>query len=69
MRVEFENDGAVRRGKVVATVVEEKDISIRTTVQVIRFVVVLRDGTFVSVPVSGCRRVRGVFRRIFGFIK
>ena len=58
MRIEFERGGTTHPGKVVATIVEEKDVSIRTTVQVIRFVVMLKDGTFTSVPINNCRKVR-----------
>ena len=58
MRIEFERGGTTHTGKVVATIVEEKDVSIRTTVQVIRFVVMLKDGTFTSVPIKDCQRVR-----------
>ena len=58
MRIEFERGGTTHTGKVVATIVEEKDVSIRTTVQVIRFVVMLKDGTFTSVTIKDCQRVR-----------
>jgi hypothetical protein len=64
MRIEFERGGTTHRGKVVATIVEEKDVNIRTTVQVIRFVVMLKDGTFTSVPINDCRKVRSLWKRI-----
>jgi hypothetical protein len=64
MRIEFERGGTTHRGKVVATIVEEKDVNIRTTVQVIRFVVMLKDGTFTSVPINDCRKVRMWWERI-----
>ena len=64
MRIEFERGGSTHRGKVVATIVEEKDVNIRTTVQVIRFVVMLKDGTFTSVPINDCRKVRSWWKRI-----
>jgi hypothetical protein len=64
MRIEFERGGTTHRGKVVATIVEEKDVNIRTTVQVIRFVVMLKDGTFTSVPMNECRKVRSWWKRI-----
>ena len=65
MRIEFERDGTIQRGKVVATIVEEKDVNIRTTVQVIRFVVILKDGTFTSVPINDCRKARSWWRKLF----
>ena len=58
MRIEFERGGTTHTGKVVATIVEEKDVNLRTTVQIIRFVVMLKDGTFTSVPINDCRKVR-----------
>lgn len=58
MTVEFERGGTTHRGKVVATIVEEKDVNIRTTAQFIRFVVMLKDGTFTSVHITDCRKVR-----------
>ena len=58
MRIEFERGGTTHTGKVVATIVEEKDVNYRTTAQVIRFVVMLKDGTFTSVPINDCRKVR-----------
>ena len=58
MRIEFERGGTTHRGKVVATIVEEKDVNFKTTVQVIRFVVMMKDGTFTSVPINDCRKVR-----------
>lgn len=64
MRVQFERDGSKHRGKVMATIVEEKDVSINITKQVIRFVVMLKDGTFTSVPINDCRKVRSWWRRI-----
>ena len=57
MTVEFERGGTKHRGKVVATIVEEKDINPLTTAQFIRFVVMLKDGTFTSVPIKDCQRV------------
>ncbi len=51
-------------GKVVATIVEEKDVNYRTTAQVIRFVVMLKDGTFTSVPMNDCRKARNIFQRL-----
>ena len=64
MRIEFERDGTTHTGKVVATIVEEKDVNYRTTAQVIRFVVMLKDGTFTSVPMNDCRKVRSWWKRI-----
>lgn len=58
MKIEFERGGTTHTGKVVATIVEEKDVNYRTTAQVIRFVVMLKDGTFTSVPMNDCRKVR-----------
>ena len=58
MRIEFERGGTTHIGKVVATIVEEKDITIRTTAQIIRFVVMLKDGTFTSVPMTDCRKAK-----------
>jgi len=58
MRIEFKRGGTKHRGKVVATIVEEKDVNIRTTLQVIRFVVMLKDGSFTSVQIEECQRVR-----------
>jgi hypothetical protein len=58
MRIEFERGGTTHKGKVVATIVEEKDVNIRTTAQVIRFVVMLKDGTFTSVPINDCRKAK-----------
>ena len=58
MRIEFERGGTTHRGKVVATIVEIKDVNFQTTLQVIRFVVMLKDGTFTSVPIKDCRKVR-----------
>ena len=42
----------------MATIVEEKDVSINITKQVIRFVVMLKDGTFTSVPMTDCRKAK-----------
>ena len=64
MEIEFERDSTIHRGKVVATIVEEKDVNIRTTVQVIRFVVMINDGTFTSVPINSCRKVRTWWQRL-----
>ena len=64
MRIEFDRDGTTHTGKVVATIVEEKDVNYQTTVQVIRFVVMLKDGTFTSVPINDCRKVRMWWERI-----
>ena len=64
MNVEFESGGTTHTGKVVATIVEEKNVNYRTTAQVIRFVVMLKDGTFTSVPIKECRKVRNWWRRI-----
>lgn len=64
MEIEFERDSTIHRGKVVATIVEEKDVNIRTTVQVIRFVVMRNDGTFTSVPINSCRKVRTWWQRL-----
>ena len=58
MRVEFERGGTMHQGNVVATIVETKHESIHIIVQVIRFVVMLKDGTFTSVPICDCRKVR-----------
>ena len=58
MRIEFERGGTTHTGKVVATIVEEKNVDYRTTVQVIRFVVMLKDWKFTSVPINDCRKVR-----------
>ena len=58
MKVEFERGGTTHRGKVVATIVEEKDVTINITKQVIRFVVMLKDGTFTSVPINDCRKAK-----------
>ena len=58
MEIEFERGGSTHRGKVVATIVEEKDVSINITKQVIRFVVMLKDGTFTSVPINDCRKAK-----------
>lgn len=58
MRVQFERDGSKHRGKVMATIVEEKDVSINITKQIIRFVVLLKDGTFTSVPMNECRKIK-----------
>lgn len=57
MTVKFERGGTTHRGKVVATIVEEKDVSISITKQIIRFVVMLKDGTFTSVHIKDCQRV------------
>jgi hypothetical protein len=65
MRIEFERGGTTHMGKVVATIVEEKDVNYRTTAQVIRFVVMLKDGTFTSVPMNDCRKVRSWWRKLF----
>ena len=64
MRIEFERGGTTHKGKVVATIVEEKDVNIRTTAQVIRFVVMLKDGTFTNVPINYCRKARSWWKRI-----
>jgi len=58
MRIEFKRGGTKHRGKAVATIVEEKDVNIRATLQVIRFVVMLKDGSFTSVQIEECQRVR-----------
>lgn len=58
MKVEFKLNGHPHQGKVVATIVEEKDVTLRTTAQFIRFVVLLKDGTFTSVPIENCKKVR-----------
>ena len=42
----------------MATIVEEKDVSINITKQIIRFVVLLKDGTFTSVPMNECRKIK-----------
>jgi hypothetical protein len=63
MRIEFERGGTTHTGKVVATIVEEKNVNYRTTAQVIRFVVMLKDGTFTSVPINDCRKVRSWWKR------
>ena len=42
----------------MATIVEEKDVSINITKQVIRFVVMLKVGTFTSVPINDCRKAK-----------
>jgi hypothetical protein len=64
MKIEFERGGTTHTGKVVATIVEEKDVNYRTTAQVIRFVVMLKDGTFTSVPMNDCRKARNIFQRL-----
>jgi len=64
MEIEFERDSTTHRGKVVATIVEEKDVNLRTTVQVIRFVVMMKDGTFTSIPINDCRKVRTWWQRL-----
>jgi hypothetical protein len=58
MRVQFERDGSKHRGKVIATIVEEKDVSINITKQIVRFVVLLKDGTFTSVPMNECQKIK-----------
>jgi hypothetical protein len=63
MRIEFERGGTTHRGKVVATIVEEKDINGLQTKQFIRFVVLLKDGTFTSVLMTDCRKVRSWWKR------
>lgn len=69
MIVEFERDGTTCRGKVVGTIVEEKSVNIREEVQVIRFVVLLKDGTFTSVPIKECRKMRSWWIRFFRTFK
>ena len=69
MIVEFEHDGTTCRGKVVGTIVEEKSVNIREEVQVIRFVVLLKDGTFTSVPIKECRKMRSWWIRFFRTFK
>jgi hypothetical protein len=64
MRIEFERGGTTHRGKVVATIVEEKDINGLQTKQFIRFVVLLKDGTFTSVLMTDCRKARNIFQRL-----
>ena len=46
----------------MATIVEEKDVTINITKQVIRFVVMMKDGTFTSVPINDCRKARKWWR-------
>lgn len=58
MRVQFERDGSKHRGKVISTIVEEKDVSINITKQIVRFVVLLKDGTFTSVPMNECQKIK-----------
>ena len=58
MRVQFERDGSKHRGKVIATIVEEKDVSINITKQIVRVVVLLKDGTFTSVPMNECQKIK-----------
>lgn len=58
MRVQFERDGSKHQGKVIATIVEEKDVSINITKQIVRFVVLLKDGTFTSVPMNECQKIK-----------
>ena len=65
MIVEFERVGTTHTGKVVATILEEKNVNYKTTVQVIRFVVILKDGTFTSVPINDCRKARSWWRIFF----
>jgi hypothetical protein len=52
----------------VATIVEEKDINGLQTKQFIRFVVLLKDGTFTSVLMTDCRKAKSKFQQIIGRI-
>lgn len=58
MKVKFNLNGHTQQGEVVATIVEEKNVNLRTTMQFIRFVVLLKDGAFTSVPIENCKKVR-----------
>lgn len=53
--------GCVVSGKQISEALERY----RTTAQVIRFVVMLKDGTFTSVPMNDCRKARSWWRKLF----
>lgn len=63
MKVEFEQNGTICRGKVIATIVEEKDINRLQTQQFIRFVILLKDGTFTSIQIKECRKTKTFFKK------